>query len=374
MFKARNRKLSMLIVLAMLMTMFIGVGTASAAATFTTLSAPIVDADGGIYDLGTVKVQLEDVEAIPADGAWLTISIPSGCEYTYEYAAGTEIISTDNISIGTVMKSEADVVEILVVPNYAGGNIEGSIIIKFLDIKVNSGSGDIIAKFLSNNSVFGTMNTAVIGKIGNGTTIVMAKSVRTMLISGGRIDTLIIAETIGGVFENGEIIEVKLPVGFCWSTDDFSVVSGAWSLSGSIFPYYIDDTGRVLSIYLFDTSLLPTSTAGCINIGSSIEGAFMIDVEDTAMPGEVYVTVSSDQGAVEEQNILVAEYIVDYGDVNDDKSINSSDHQRLFEHLNGTKPLSGYAITVGDVNKDGNINSSDHQRLFEHLNGTNPLS
>ncbi|NLB51762.1 MAG: hypothetical protein GX808_02355 [Syntrophomonadaceae bacterium] len=63
-----------------------------------------------------------------------------------------------------------------------------------------------------------------------------------------------------------------------------------------------------------------------------------------------------------------------YGDVNNDGGINSSDHQRLFEHLNGTNLLAGDALIAGDVNKDGSINSSDHQRLFEHLNGTNPLS
>ena len=63
-----------------------------------------------------------------------------------------------------------------------------------------------------------------------------------------------------------------------------------------------------------------------------------------------------------------------YGDVNGDDSISSSDHQRLFEHLNGANPLTGDALTVGDVNGDGSISSSDHQRLFEHLNGTNPLN
>jgi len=63
-----------------------------------------------------------------------------------------------------------------------------------------------------------------------------------------------------------------------------------------------------------------------------------------------------------------------YGDVNDDGIITSSDHQRLFEHLNGTNLLTGDALIASDVNKDGNTTSSDHQRLFEHLNGTNPLS
>lgn len=63
-----------------------------------------------------------------------------------------------------------------------------------------------------------------------------------------------------------------------------------------------------------------------------------------------------------------------YGDVNDDGIIDSSDHQRLFEHLNGTNLLTGDALIAGDVNQDGIVDSSDHQRLFEHLNGTNRLS
>ena len=45
MLKARNKKISLLIVLAMLMTMFVGVGTASAATTITSLSAPLIPTD-----------------------------------------------------------------------------------------------------------------------------------------------------------------------------------------------------------------------------------------------------------------------------------------------------------------------------------------
>lgn len=50
---------------------------------------------------------------------------------------------------------------------------------------------------------------------------------------------------------------------------------------------------------------------------------FAIDVEDSADFGDVYVTVSSDKGAVEEQDILIAEYIGDYGDVDELDDIES---------------------------------------------------
>ena len=308
MIKARNRKLSMLLVLAMLMTMFIGVGTASAAATFTSLSSPTVEADGSIYDLGTVKVKLEDVEALPAGGAWLTISLPSGSKYTYEYVEGDEVTATSNLIIGGVLQTAADTMEILVIPNYTTGDYDGSVTIKFEGIQVKSGSGDIVARFLSNSSVFGQINTAVIGKIGEGATTVLPKSVKTIGDAGGIMDTLVIAESIGGVFKPGEVITVKLPKGFTWNDSDVSAVPGAWSLLGKTYSYNVD--GRVLEVYLYDG--LPTSDAGRINIGSDMLGFFRIDVEDTAKFGDVYVTVTSKLDSVKKQDAKVAIY-GDYG-------------------------------------------------------------
>lgn len=60
------------------------------------------------------------------------------------------------------------------------------------------------------------------------------------------------------------------------------------------------------------------------------------------------------------------------GDVNGDGAISVSDMQRLYAHLNGTKPLTD--TSTADVNNDKVISVSDMQRLYAHLNGTKPLS
>ncbi len=366
MIKARNRKLSILLVLTMLMTMFIGVGTASAAASFTVLSAPTVKADGGTYDLGTVKVELEDVDALPADGAWLTIALPSGCEYTYQYAAGTEVISTANISVGQVLKTADDVMEILVTSNYVSGDADGSFTIEFCDIKVTAGSGDIVAKFLSNSSVFGTQNTAVIGKIGAGTTTVMAKSVKTISGAGGEIDTLVIAETMKGVFHAGETIKLLLPAGFTWNDDSVTAIAGAWGLAGSYYSWQIDPSDpRILEVYIGDS--VSTDAAGRINIGSDIGGYFAIIAADTAENGDVYVTVSSDKGAVEMKNVLVAEYVGIDGDVNRNGDIDTEDAALALSAFAGLATLTESQLEAADMNKDGKVNSADATLILQEI-------
>lgn len=154
---------------------------------------------------------------------------------------------------------------------------------------------------------------------GDGATTVMAKSVKTIGDAGGALDTLVIAETTAGVFDTDEVIELRLPKGFTW--DSYGTVAGAWSLMGNTYSSWIDpDNERILEVYI--GSGTSTGTAGRINIGVT-SSFFAIDVEDSADFGDVYVTVSSDKGAVEEQDILIAEYIGDYGDVDELDDIES---------------------------------------------------
>jgi len=307
--KARNRKLSMLLVLAMLMTMFVGVGSASAAGTeFNTLSAPTITTDNyNPQKLGKVSIDIPDVRTFAQDGEWLTIDLPSGCSFAG--SPGLTVVADSNIGIGGVIKTASDVVEVFVYGNYSGEK-EGSILLSFDDILVKSSAadGDVVAQFLSNGATFGTLNTAVIAKIGDGATTVMAKSVKTIGDAGGELDTLVIAESKAGVFKEGETIELRLPKGFTW--DSYGTVAGAWSLMGNTYSAWIDpDNERILEVYIDDKT--STGAAGRINIG--VTGSFFtIDVADSANFGDVYVTVSSDKDSVEKQDVLVATY-GDYG-------------------------------------------------------------
>lgn len=325
MIKARNRKIALLLVLAMLMTMFVGIGTVSAKTIeFNTISAPQITAgiDEGYQTLGKVSVDIPDVRAFSADGEWLTISLPAGCEFDgnvydgYE-AAGLLVQPTGNISIDPnySIKTAKNTVELLVYGNPADTDTEydGSILLTFgyeeadvvTGILVKSGSGNIDAKFLSNGGVFGPLHTATIAKIGEGSTTVAAKSVKTIGDAGGEIDTILIAENNKGVFEPGEEFELRLPKGFSWSDPNQGVVMGAWSLFGAPFDYVIDEDNPRIMTFIYPYQ--KTTSAARINVGTSA-GFFSIEVEDTAKYGDVNVTVKSNKDSVAQTEVLVATY------------------------------------------------------------------
>ena len=61
------------------------------------------------------------------------------------------------------------------------------------------------------------------------------------------------------------------------------------------------------------------------------------------------------------------------GDVTGDGKVNTRDLNRLYAHVNGTNPLTGYEFACGDVTGDGKINTRDLNRLYAHISETNPL-
>ena len=335
MIKARNRKLSMLLVLAMLMTMFVGIGTASAAATFD--SSPVQTDKGQDKALGTVIIELDtkfmesDTYNLPGLGTvygeWLTVSLPDGCEFNGalgDYAGdqnlfdivggspttGLVITSYDNIALVAGKLTAQDTVELFVVPSDST-DTDATLKLEFKSIDVKKSSGDVIAQFTSpNGGEFPQVKTATIATIGSGSTTVMVKSVKTFGEPGGYIDTLIILENQKGVFADGEEIQVKLPKGFTWDTEG-AYAAGAWGFAGEEFGLTVDESGRILYVDV-DYDALDVDAAGRVNISSSTGGYVYINAEDNAKFGDILVDISSSDDAVDAEDVKIAVY-GDYG-------------------------------------------------------------
>ena len=61
------------------------------------------------------------------------------------------------------------------------------------------------------------------------------------------------------------------------------------------------------------------------------------------------------------------------GDINGDGEVNMLDMIGLYNHLNETEPLEGYAYACADVNADGEAGMLDMIRLYNHINETELL-
>ena len=62
-------------------------------------------------------------------------------------------------------------------------------------------------------------------------------------------------------------------------------------------------------------------------------------------------------------------YTIQYGDVNEDGRISSSDRRAIYNHTNNNKLLTGQQLLNADVNGDGKINDTDSEILYQYLSG-----
>ena len=79
--------------------------------------------------------------------------------------------------------------------------------------------------------------------------------------------------------------------------------------------------------------------------------------------------ICTDCGFKETQTISKIEIQNELGDINSDKSINSSDALLALKHSVGKIKLTDTQLTAGDVTKDGKINSSDALRILQYSVG-----
>lgn len=336
--KARNRKLSMLLVLAMLMTMFVGVGAASAAenVTFSPINSPVysTSTDPQTVD-AEVLVKADDAVVFGDRMNMATIKLPKGVEFregvseVYFSVIGTDPGFAD-VYASIKSKSAVDF-WVDATDGYCEGEVK--FLLVFEGLVVKSGSGDLNVTLVSpSGSAFPGMGTIKIGSISaKGSVNILPGAEATFGDGGGAIDGMTIAETTPGTLKAGDVIKFKLAKGFVWEDlDNQYCVFGGWGFNQYEYnnrPEYFYDPaaftlatdGREMTLTI---NYLPTDAtqAGRITIGTDGFGALsflgtdypyypIVRVEDTAKFGDIVVSVSSDNNKeIPKTDIVVGNY------------------------------------------------------------------
>lgn len=272
---------------------------------------------------------------------WVTVKLPSGVEVSDGDVECNESGTGDYVYCQALFKNK-NTIDVYAKNQDPDRTDETKLILKFKNLKVRSGSGDIVASFIPPSGSAFPGGSVTIGKIiGQGATSTMVSSVKTVGDGVCELDTLTIAELTKGVFQENDEIKLELSKGFEWVepdsspngtpiTNDFVLVGGGWSFSGLNNLTYnasqnpeggyfglSKDNDRVLLLKVLKP--ISKSSAGRIDIGGfkSPYGAcyLKISATDSAKHGDVTVTVSSKKATedeVTEQEIVVAKY-ADFG-------------------------------------------------------------
>ncbi len=343
MLKARSRKISLVLVLAMLMTMFAGLGTASAATPDTPYREVTVPTFGTVEstgnELGIIEIKLDTAIGIKA-GDILTISYPSSvtigdavAEVVYDVnsaATASDVVveipqylpGTNNVAnalnpgivtarVGATKQS----VDIIFTANGTSGT---ALMYVYTRDATVSASEDLVATIMGSNSGVFPMGTVLIGKIVSGTgTNVSAKSVKTIGNSRENLDIITLIETKTGTLKAGDVIKFKLPNGFGWAqykTDSGLVdpiVSTNWAFSSQAAkfnPQISSSDSRLLTVTLANDFTPSTSATGAGRF--DLAAGIVVTDDSIAKFGDVTMNVSGTN--VTDQDIVVANY-GDYG-------------------------------------------------------------
>ena len=344
MIKIRNKRIALLLVLAMLATMFVGVGTASASTTYSALTTPTVTANTAGYavgppvvpgqNLGIIQVDISSGAAVTA-GDVLTIALPTTIEFPDALAATktlgaapaggagvkevfvpTDVNGTGNgngltaaMGAGTTLNVNAAKTTLDITFGAAGTALPGQMFIYLRGMKVGAVDGDITAQLQAPaNSAFAS-GSVVIGKAttSTGNANVSIASVKTIGSAGGAIDTMTLTETMPGALNAGDIIKVKLPQGYTWGAP--YTVAQAWGFAGAGACTALVNAAdaRILDVTPVAPTFPSVATAGKI----TFTGTIIVD-DAVATVGDIQAHVYDANSRFTETDMVIAKY-ADYG-------------------------------------------------------------
>ena len=139
-------------------------------------------------------------------------------------------------------------------------------------------------------------------------------------------------------------------------------------VSGTITSYGTEDGAITVSLLDGDTEVESVeNTESTYTFASVPSGTYTLQVSKENHVTRTYDITVSDEPVTQDVKICLL------GDVTGDGKVNTRDLNRLYAHVNGTNPVSGYEFACGDVTGDGKINTRDLNRLYAHISETNLL-
>jgi hypothetical protein len=308
--KARNRKLSLILVLAMLMTMFAGLGTASAADMYAVSSVQSVT-DGTGQKLGTIVVTATNLEVgqqeafvlkLPADFAIEKIGAKTVAQDVYGIlgiAIDLETITASKIeptsasaTIKAFSTGQANRIKVVVVPL---ANIEELRFNLGLTAKVPSGApSDVYATLVKEPGSLFADGAVLVATTGAGAIEVLAND-PVSFGSASKDVSISVRVNTNDAFKS---LSLKLPAGFEWDGKPALVNPGI----GNVASNDLSDSGR--------TAKFESTTANPVTKGLwTVKGKVKVD-ESRAKFGDVVVSLSGNN--VKPASVTIGSYS-DYG-------------------------------------------------------------
>ena len=321
-----NKKLALLLVLAMLMTMFVGAGTASAAGiTYSPLNVPAYETKNAPQtEDATVLIKVSDAIVFGDKRHIATVTLPSGTEFVTPGSDVTlEVISTDPgfAEVYTDIKS-SKTADLYIDATNGPFSGEVRLLLTFSGLVVKSGSGDLAVDFSAPAGSafnFGSTEIAYIG--GTGSINVQTGLVKKIGENGGYINGITISESVPGVLQEGDTITFKLGNGYSWKNTTRIVAAGGWAFDGydgmgasTTHDFNVTTSGRDLILQIRDLPALRAS-AGKITIGTNElndiypTGVYpFIEIDDGTSYGDIKISVTSSNSNVDITSLDVANF------------------------------------------------------------------
>ena len=327
--KLMSAVLAIALCLSFLAPAFVTPDVAEAAAAYRALSVPTFEANDLAADFGVIEIDVPSAAEIGA-GSMLTIAFPAGA--TSSEAGGTAIVpiaaapatgagisvvipaqhpaNGQNNGFATAPTFAVSATKQSLNVTFAANDFRRGIIYVYLNNMVlNGAAGDLNVTMIGNTASL-PYGSVTVGKVSSAKgTNSSIRSVVPLGTAAAEIDTFTLIETQKNSLASGEVVKLKLPVGFKWQLHPNAfptgtVYQGTWEFAGLVGIPSVDADNRILNIPYNGTAANARATLGRIDLVRA-----MVKADDSvAKKGDVAVQVYSDQGNVTTQDVIVAKY------------------------------------------------------------------